>query len=133
MYFHRLITPVLTLTMISMGISSVAQAGMVGTAQVITSQKAETERDKLNIILHRNDVVAELKHLGVDPKQAQERANSLTDDEVLTLANKIDQLPAGGDSIGGFFGAAVIIFFVILIIAILDYTGIYRFVHHHAN
>jgi hypothetical protein len=56
------------LVILILGITGVAQAGMVATDQVIESQKAQTERDKLNIILQHNDVVAELEHLGVDPK-----------------------------------------------------------------
>jgi hypothetical protein len=118
----------------TLGISGVAQAGMVNTDQVIISQKAQTERDKLNIILQRNDVVAELKHLGVDPKQAQERANSLTDDELLTLANKIDRLSIGGNDFPGeLLGTAFFIFILLLITDLLGYTDVFPFVHHPAN
>jgi hypothetical protein len=128
MHTIRFITYLLILTL---GITGIAQAGMVNTDQVITSQKAQTERDKLNIILQRSDVVTQLKHLGVDPKYAQERGNSLTDDEALALANKIDKLPAGGnEDPGDILGAALLIFIILIITDILGYTDIFPFIHH---
>ena len=130
MHAMRFITYLLILTL---GITGIAQAEMVNTGEVITSQNAQTERDKLVVLLQRSDVVTELKHLGVDPKQAQERANSLTDDEILSLANKIDELPAGGDDFGNFIGAAVIIFVILLITDILGFTDIFPFVHRTAH
>jgi hypothetical protein len=55
-------------------------------------------------------VASSLQGYGLDPAQAKERVNAMTDEEVGALAQKIDSLPAGG-----LHGAGAVI--VILIIA----------------
>jgi hypothetical protein len=63
---------------------------------------------------------------GVDPAQVQARLESLTDEEVQTLAANMDQLPAGGDGLG----LLVFLFIVLLITDILGFTNIFPFVKH---
>ena len=61
-------------------------------------------------------------------KEAQARINSLTDMEAIQLANRIDQVPAGGSAFGAIVGAAVIVFIVLVITDILGYTDIFTFI-----
>jgi hypothetical protein len=44
------------------------------------------------------------------------------------LAQKLDQLPAGGDGLGVVIGAALVVFIVLLITDILGYTDVFTFV-----
>jgi hypothetical protein len=71
-------------------------------------------------------VKAQLVARGVDPAQVQARLESLTDEEVQTLAANMDQLPAGGDALG----LLVFLFIVLLITDILGFTNIFPFVKH---
>ena len=47
-------------------------------------------------LIARPEVARKLEALGVLPKDAQDRVDALTDEEVRALAARIDALPAGG-------------------------------------
>jgi hypothetical protein len=65
---------------------------------------------------------------GIDPIEAKARLDSLSDAEVIRLAEQIENLPAGGDALGILVGAALIVFIVLLITDILGYTNVFPFV-----
>ena len=85
-----------------------AQAGMVGTGEVINSAASQVDRNTVLNFLDRAESATQLQAMGVDAKTAKERVASLTDEEVSTLAGKISSLPAGGD------GAGVLILLIII-------------------
>ena len=103
-----------------------ANASLIGTEAVIDSAQVQQDRARLHQVLNREDVKAELIARGVDPAQVQARVESLTDQEVQTLATKMDQMPAGGDALG----LLVFVFLVLLITDILGFTNIFPFVKH---
>ena len=103
-----------------------AHAGMIGTEAVVNAAQVQQDRERLHQVLSRNDIKMQLIARGVDPAQVQARVDSLTDQEVQTLATKMDQLPAGGD----FIDAVVFIFLVLLITDILGFTNVFPFVKH---
>ena len=78
----------------------VAQAGMIGTEQVVSSA-SQTDRAALLNLVGRADVSRQLQILGIDPAQAKQRVQAMTDQEIGALAQRIDSLPAGGISNGG--------------------------------
>jgi len=129
--FRRLTKPVSHLVVLSLLALSLylpaAQASMVGTETVINAAQSQQYRERVQNALNRDDVQAQLLARGVDPAQIQARVNSLTDEEMQTLATNMDQLPAGGDS---FIGALVFIFIVLLITDLLGLTSIFPFVKH---
>lgn len=103
-----------------------ANAALVGTEAVVNAAQAQQSRERVLSTLNRDDVKAQLMARGVDPSQVQARLDSLTDEEVQTLAAKMDQLPAGGDGLG----LLVFLFVVLLITDILGFTNIFPFVKH---
>ncbi len=103
-----------------------AHAGMIGTEAVINAAQVQQDRERLRTVFNRDDVQAQLMARGADPAQVQARVDSLTDQEVLSLSGKIDQLPAGGDGLG----LLVFLFIVLLITDILGFTNIFPFVKH---
>jgi hypothetical protein len=107
-----------------------AQAQMVGTDAVIAGQQAVDQRARVAAFLAREDVKKVLTRNGVDPVEAQQRVDSLSNEEVAKISNSIDQLPAGGDAVGAIVGAAVLIFLVLLITDLLGLTHVYPFVNH---
>lgn len=111
----------------------VAQAALVGTGEVVAAaaqgQAVDEARQRLAVLLARDDVVAALQRHGVDAGQARERVAALSDAEVMQLNGQIDQLPAGGDVLG----IAVFVFLVLLLTDILGYTDIFPFVKKTAD
>ena len=87
----------------------IATAGMIGTDQVVTST-AQADRTTVMNFLNRSDVASKLQSLGVDPSSAKQRVGSMTDQEVQSLAGRINALPAGGDMSTG----AVILLLVLI-------------------
>ena len=76
-----------------------ASAAMVGTDQVAPSS-ATLDRAHVQQALERADVQSQLQMYGVDPAQAKDRVQAMTDEEVGALAQRIDSLPAGGNAAG---------------------------------
>jgi len=89
-----------------------AIADIVSTDQLAAGPTVQADRQKIRDFLNRADAERNLKALGIDANSARERVDALTDAEVVSLANKIDTLPAGGN-----LGKNDII--IILLIAIL--------------
>jgi hypothetical protein len=107
-----------------------AQAQMVGTDAVIAGQQIADQRAQVADFLARDDVKQAMTRYGVEPAEAQQRVDSLSNEEIAKIANSLDQLPAGGDAIGAIVGAAVLIFLVLLITDLLGLTHVYPFVSH---
>jgi hypothetical protein len=74
--------------------------------------------------LDRAEVRERMQALGVSPQAARERVDALSDQEVATLADRLDQLPAGGSDV---LIVALIVFLVLLLTDILGYTKIFPF------
>ena len=100
------------------------QAAMIGTAQIINNQQTQQDRAQLAAMLQRADLVAQLEEAGVDPQQLQARIATLTDQEVATLTEQLNQLPAGS----GILATATLIFLVLLATDIAGYTDVFPFV-----
>ena len=77
----------------------VAQAGMIGTDQIVASA-TQAERNTVLNFVTRSDVASQLQALGIDPSTAQDRVAAMTDQEVQALAARIDAMPAGADAVG---------------------------------
>ena len=90
-----------------------AAAGMVGTDQVVP---ANQEREKIKALAARPEVAKKLESLGVLPKDAAARVDALTDEEVQSLAARIDALPAGAMSDTNWLLVIVVILLVIIIL-----------------
>ena len=128
---RRLIKPVSHLVVLGLLALSLhlpaAHAGMIGTEAVVNAAQVQQDRERLHSALSRDDVQAQLLARGVDPAQVQARVDSLTDEEMQTLATEMDQLPAGGSVVG----ALVLIFLVLLVTDLLGLTNVYPFVKHN--
>ena len=103
-------------------------AAMVPTESTIYQFKAQDARDHLKTLISKNDIENALISQGIDPDEAKARVDSLSDSEVIEVADKIEQLPAGGGVFGAVIGAALIVFLVLLLTDILGYTDVFPFV-----
>ena len=103
-------------------------AAMIPTEATIDQIKAQDARDHLKALISRNEIKKSLMFKGIDPDEAKARIDSLSDSEAIAAAEKIKQLPAGGDALGALIGAALIVFLVLLITDLLGFTDVFPFV-----
>jgi hypothetical protein len=106
-----------------LGVPLPAQAGMIATDQAAAS----ATRARLEGLLDRADLQAQLAAYGVKASDVKARVAALSDDEAAQLAAQIDSAPAGGDAAGALIGAALIVFLVLLLTDILGYTHVFPF------
>ena len=112
--FYRIICSTLIVTSTLMPYAAQTQAAMIGSAQAIAASQS-AERDQLRTFLARADVQRQLVSLGA--AGAADRVDALTDDEVQTLASRIDALPAGGEALS--VGAALLIILILVLLVFL--------------
>ena len=93
-----------------------AHAGMIGTEQLVSSTSSADRTTVLNV-LSRTDVASQLQSLGINPAQARDRVQAMSDQEITALANRLESLPAGASS-----GGAVLLI-IIIAVAIWWYMG----------
>ena len=86
----------------------IATASMIGTDQVVASTSQADRTTVLNF-LSRSDVANQLQSLGIDPSTANDRVAAMTDQEVQSLAGRINAMPAGATSTG----AAILLILII--------------------
>jgi hypothetical protein len=120
----RLIASVLIASTALMGLPITASAGMVGTDEAIGAAAVSAERDKVDAFLQREDVRSALQARGVSAEAASERVRALSQAEVAQLAQQIDQAPAAGTDVLGFF---LVLFVVLLITDALGLTKVFPF------
>lgn len=101
-----------------------AQAGVVGTEAAVTQAEHAAVKERLNELLARDDIRQGLIANGVDPAEARARIDALTPAEAQQVAGKLEQLPAGGNTV---VGAIVFIFVLLLITDLLGLTNFYPF------
>lgn len=130
-HFHR-IREILALPLImSLLISTFPITGFsaenVSTDQLLEQNMLQSDREMIRDLVSREDMRDQMQLLGVDPGEAMDRVNSMSDDEVRQIAGEIKTMPAGGDGLGTIVGAAVTIFIILLITDILCLTSFFNF------
>lgn len=122
--FKRLIASLLIASTTLMGFPLTANAALVGTEEALTTAVAADQRTQVDAFMQREDVRAALQARGVSPEAATERVRALSQDEVAQLAEHIDQAPAAGADVLGFF---LVLFVVLLITDALGMTKVFPF------
>ena len=90
-------------------------AAMIGTESIINADRGQNSRDSLNNLLAREKIQVLLISHGIDPQEARDRIDSLSDDEIGKFGHEIDQLPAGaGDSLGVIIGLIVSLILILI-------------------
>ena len=96
-------------------------AAMIDTETIMDSARGREAREYLHQLMARKDMQAAIVAQGIDPNEAWSRINSLSDNEVIRIADQIDQLPAGG-GLAEFLLIIILAGFIVLVI--LDLTGV---------
>jgi hypothetical protein len=96
-------------------------AAMIDTETMMDSARGREAREYLHQLMARKDIQAAIVAHGIDADEAWARINSLSDDEIIRIADQIDQLPAGG-GLAEFLLIIILVGFIVLVI--LDITGV---------
>ena len=108
----------MSLNLVTLGWVPAVNAEVISTAAFNQSLTRDAQIQHINNFLAQDAVRGQLVGLGVDPKDAQARVASLTDSELAMVNQRIDTLPAGGDSV------FVILGVVFLVLVILELVGV---------
>jgi uncharacterized protein DUF6627 len=123
---NRTVACALIVSIIGLGMPSSSMAGIVATDEA----RAGLKRDQVTSFLERSEVRDRMQALGVDPAAARDRVAALSDDEVASLADQLDQLPAGGSDV---LTAVVVVFLILVILDLLGVTHIFPFTKSMRN
>jgi hypothetical protein len=99
-----------------------ARADVIGAEQFIDNLDRRATLERIDAVLARSEVQKELERLGVDSAEASERVAALNDEELMLLADRLEELPAGGDLLA----VVGIAFVVILILELVGAIDIFK-------
>ena len=105
-----------------------AMAAIIETEAAYEIEYAQDAREYLHSLLAREDIKNALVAQGLDLQEAKNRIDSLTDEEAARVADRLHELPAGGDFFTALLIAVLIVFLVLLATDIAGYTDIFPFV-----
>ena len=124
---RALALPMAVLMFLEVGTLPVAHAALVSTEQVIREDAATEDRARVMNFLAREDVRREIEALGIDPEEAGARTKALSDEEIVRIANTLDETAVGQDAVAAIVGAILLVFLVLLITDLLCLTKVYPF------
>lgn len=93
-----------------------ALAGIIATHEYVAPSGGDSARNQVEQFLGNEAVRNAFINQGVDPEEAAERVQNLSEDEIRFLAQQIENLPAGGNGLGFVIGVLVIVLLVLLIL-----------------
>ncbi|WP_299311910.1 PA2779 family protein [uncultured Halomonas sp.] len=106
-------------------IAAPAPAGsdLITTQAALNAERGQADRERIQEILTRTDVQAQLVAQGVDPAEVEARVAALSDAEAAQMAEQLEQLPAGASAVGALFA----VFVILLVTDILGLTNVFPF------
>lgn len=124
-YLSTLLIAALVITSLPVAAAPIAPQSMdlVTTQSALAGDRAGADRERINNVLARADVQAQLLKQGVDLNEVEARVAALSDAEAQQMADQLEQLPAGAGVIGVLFA----VFVILLITDILGLTDVYPF------
>ena len=111
-----------SITLIGASFVQSSSAGMIGTDYLIDQEMHAEAVNRIELLLARDAVAAELEALGVDAEAVSERLRGLSHSELVMLEAQLDQQIAGGDALG-VIGA---VFLVLLILELVGVTDVFK-------
>lgn len=111
------LTLVVAASLVTLGFTPPASAGVVGTETAIQNQERNARIERINGVLARDNVQQQLVRFGVDPADAQQRIASLSDSELASLERRMNELPAGA-------GAIEVLGITLLVLLVLELVGV---------
>ena len=118
----RLCVLAITICLVSLPLMQSANAAVISTETAIEMTDRQDRIDHITVMLSKESVQSTMVRLGVNPDDASARVAALTDAELLTMEEQLDQLPAGGTGIVEVVGIVAI---VLIILELLNVTNFF--------
>lgn len=115
-----LLVQILALSLLSVGSPLVVQAEVIGTLAGLESAHRDNDLARVNRALATAEAREQLRTLGVDQAQVEARLARLTDSELSTLAERIDQAPAAGADILAVIGVVFVVLLILEAVGVID-------------
>jgi len=78
-----------SLTLALLLVAPQVQAGLI--------EAQDAERERVKELVARPELAQQLRQMGIAPEEVQGRIDAMTDEEVRSLAGRLDAVPAGGE------------------------------------
>jgi hypothetical protein len=98
-----------------------ASAAMIGTERLLPGDRRQETRDYLDQVMARQEIRHALIAQGIDPREAELRLASLTDEEIAQIDHKIDDLKAGR---GVVIFSLIIVAVIVAAFILFNYTSV---------
>lgn len=116
---RALLTMMMALAVMT-GMPQTVNAAMVGTPGLLTHSLGQHDLQQA-----RQAIQSQLIDLGVDTLAAKARIAALSDQQVVEISNRLQELPAGADA-----GGTILAIFIIFVITdVIGATDIFPFIH----
>lgn len=103
--------------------TSPVYAGMVSSADVMTQQQMNYDKNQILGFVDQAEVLEKLQALGVNPEDAKSRIANLTPTELAEFNKQMNEAPAGG-----IVGTVVTVLVVIAVLDLLGVTNVFSFI-----
>jgi hypothetical protein len=120
--FKNILVQVLVVSLLSVGSPIVVQAEIIGTLAGLESSQRDADLARVSRTLATAEAREQLQALGVGQAEVATRLARLTDSELSTLADRIDQAPAGA----GILEVVGIVFVVLLILEAVGVIDVFK-------
>ena len=117
----RICVLAVSICLMSLPLMQTASATVISTNQAIEMAQRQGRIDRINEVLARDSVQNTLVRLGVDPVDASVRVAALSNAELQTMEQKLEQLPAGG------VGVVEVVGIVAIVLIVLELLGVTEF------
>jgi len=116
--FQRVCALLMSVALLSMG-TTLSYAGIIDTPTYVEAGQRDADLATVTAGLHRQEVREQMIALGVDPANVEARLASLSDSELRQVADRMDQMPAGGDVLA-VLGIVFVVLLVLELVGVID-------------
>lgn len=100
-----------------------ATAGVYSSDQVIAKQQHQYNKHQVLAMVDNAEVQNKLVALGVNPDDAKQRIDNMTNEELEALNSHLNDMPAGG-----IVGVVVTVLVVVAVLDLMGITDVYPFI-----
>jgi hypothetical protein len=116
----KVIASMFALPLLVLAATRPLSAEIIGTLSALEATQRDRDLETVSRALATEQVRQQFEKLGVEPEQIDARVAALTDDELRTLAQRVDSMPAGGIGVLGVLGIAFVVLLVLELVGAID-------------
>jgi len=120
----RLLVFVISISLVSYGVPSVSEAGMIGTQALIEAQERDQMLTRVDTYITKENLRNQMIALGVDPEEVQQRLSALTNEELRMLEGKLDSMPAAGGGENALLFSAFMLYLAVVLVTFFIAKGV---------